>query len=103
MKSYDFYAVIYFDEHGNGDVFCVECLPPGTREGDDNVHPIFADAEMETVPVCCVCGNEHDYMTILHSVMKKAQVHADDGKESCKICGVPKDTSDTCNVCGGEK
>jgi hypothetical protein len=61
MKAYDFDAVVY-----DGEVYCVECLPVGVDEESDEVSPIFADDEWDDAPVCCMCGGEHDYMSIIN-------------------------------------
>jgi len=58
MKSFDFEAVAY-----DGAVYCVECCPVDVENED--VSPIFADQEWDYVPVCDVCGREHDYVTLL--------------------------------------
>lgn len=66
MKSYDYEAMTY-----KGDVYCSECLPNEIKAIEDNfepdsiAHPIFADSEWDYVPVCCICGAEHDYVTVL--------------------------------------
>ena len=59
MKAYDFDAVVYA-----GDVLCVDCLPEGVNVEDDDVMPIFADAELEEPPVCMACGEMHTYMAL---------------------------------------
>jgi len=58
MKSYDFYACIW-----HGCIYCNECLPDGTITKE--VNPIFANSEWDYIPICCICGKTHDYMTIL--------------------------------------
>jgi hypothetical protein len=60
MRSYDYDAVTY-----DGEVYCVECLPDGVNVEDPEVMPIFADSEWAYVPVCSVCGAEHDYVTVI--------------------------------------
>jgi hypothetical protein len=60
MKAEDFEAVTY-----QGDVYCVECLPPGVDVNDPEVHPIFSIDEVDDVQICCDCGCEHDYMSII--------------------------------------
>ena len=60
MKAYDYNAVVY-----NGDVFCVKCLPHNVEVGSEEVFPIFAYEEWVHAPICCECGEEHDYVTIL--------------------------------------
>ena len=62
MKSYDFFAVTY-----EADIYCVGCLPKGVSVDDDEVSPIFADSEWDYPPSCCVCGETHDYVTVLDS------------------------------------
>lgn len=61
MKSYDFEAVVY-----DGAVYCADpdCLPEGVNIEDEDVSPIFADAEVDCAPVCENCGTEHDYMSV---------------------------------------
>jgi hypothetical protein len=65
MHGHDFDAVVY-----DCDVCCVACLPDGltadsTDEwGEPIVHPIFATEEMDSYPVCCECGAEHDYVSL---------------------------------------
>lgn len=59
MKSYDFFAVIY-----KGNVHCIECLPEKVSVSDETVHPIFANSEHDTYPVCDVCLKEHDYVCL---------------------------------------
>jgi len=58
MKSFDFEAVVY-----DGAVYCVECCPVDVESED--VAPVFADQEWDYVPVCDVCGREHDYVILL--------------------------------------
>ena len=60
MFAYDYECVLY-----DGDFYCVECLPAGVDDDSEEVDPIFASAELNSAPTCCVCGAEHDYMTIL--------------------------------------
>jgi hypothetical protein len=60
MYSYDYDAVVY-----DGEVYCVECLPEGVDTDNPEVMPIFADSEWDHVPVCSVCGTEHDYVTVI--------------------------------------
>lgn len=67
MKSFDFDAVTY-----KGAVYCIGCLPFGVTSDDDEACPIFADSEWDHVPVCDVCGTEHDYVTVLASTEYRA-------------------------------
>ena len=60
MKAWDFDAVTY-----EADVYCIECLPEGVSHHSDDCYPIFADSEWDYTPICCVCGCEHDYVTVL--------------------------------------
>jgi len=60
MKSYHYEAVVY-----EGEIFCVECLPDGISEHSDDVMPIFANSEWDYTPICCKCGCEHDYVSII--------------------------------------
>ena len=60
MYSYDYDAVVY-----DGEVYCVECLPEGVDTDNPEVMPIFADSEWDYVPVCSICGAEHDYVTVI--------------------------------------
>lgn len=57
MKSYDYEAVAY-----DADVYCVDCLPEEMDVESDEVSPIFADSEWDDIPVCCVCGEVHEYV-----------------------------------------
>jgi hypothetical protein len=57
MKAWDFDCVAYDADH-----YCVECLPNGVDAESDDVMPVFASNEVDSYPVCCVCGAEHDYM-----------------------------------------
>lgn len=59
MKSYDYEAVTY-----DGAAYCVECLPEGVTSSDEEVSPIFADAEVDAAVVCDACGSIHDYMNV---------------------------------------
>ena len=59
MKSYDFLAVVV-----DCDVLCVGCLPDDVSVNDEDVHPIFADSEWDSYPVCSECGREHDYVSL---------------------------------------
>ena len=58
MKSFDYNAMVY-----DGDVYCVVCLPDGVTTEDAD--PIFADSEWASVPVCCECGESHDYVSVI--------------------------------------
>ena len=60
MKSYDYNAVVYGSE-----VYCTDCLPDDVDVEDNDVSPIFANAEWDYVPICDRCGAEHDYVTVL--------------------------------------
>ena len=66
MNAYEFEAVIY-----DGDVYCVGCLPDGVgvedidEYGNDVCAPIFANSEWDYVPVCCECGQVHDYINVI--------------------------------------
>ena len=59
MKSYDYEAVVY-----DGAEYCAECLPEGVSVNDEEVSPIFADAEVDRPVVCDACGTVHDYMNV---------------------------------------
>ena len=59
MKSYDYDAVIW-----NDDIYCKNCLPAIILD-DPDCRPIFADSEWDYVPVCSMCGCEHDYVSVL--------------------------------------
>lgn len=50
-------AVIYC-----GQCLCVACLPPDHNSED--VEPIFKDTEIDSYPLCALCGELHDYMRI---------------------------------------
>ena len=60
MKSYEYDAVVIDSE-----VYCLDCIPRGYFIFDERLHPIFADSEWDYIPVCCVCGCEHDYVNVL--------------------------------------
>lgn len=60
MYAYDYDAVIF-----NENVYCVECLPEETDVEDERVLPIFADSEWESYPVCCECGEIHEYVNLI--------------------------------------
>ncbi len=60
MKSYNFYACTF-----NGDVYCNECLPDMVSVNSPQVHPIFPDSEWGHYPICCECGEVHDYAVLL--------------------------------------
>jgi hypothetical protein len=76
MKSFDFEAVAY-----DGEVFCVDCLPDDVDGGSEGVMPIFADSEWDYAPVCCICGEKHEYMTILSEEDEKCDRLWLDGQE----------------------
>lgn len=59
MKSYDYEAVTH-----DGDIYCTGCLPEGVSINDEEVSPIFAGSEWDYIPDCCVCGCEHDYVSL---------------------------------------
>lgn len=65
MNACDFDAVVY-----DGEEYCTECLPEGVdtdskdEHGEWLVAPIFATEEMDRYPVCCVCGEEHTYVSL---------------------------------------
>ena len=66
MKCYDFDAATW-----NGDIYCLGCLPKGITKDHDEVNPIFANSEWDYVPTCCICGTEHDYVTVLKKENKR--------------------------------
>lgn len=76
MKSYDYDAIVV-----DGEVYCVDCRPKSVRLDDPAVQPIFADSEWDSYPVCCECGTEHDYVTLLSDC-------------PCNYCN-----NDTCSGC----
>ncbi len=55
MKSYNYYACVL-----DGEVYCNECLPSLS-----GIEPIFANSEWDCYPVCCECGEVHDYVILL--------------------------------------
>lgn len=70
MKSFDYDAVVY-----DGACYCCGCLEKACKapEGyehqqvtldSDEVSPIFADSEWDSYPVCCYCGEIHDYISL---------------------------------------
>ena len=60
MKSYHYYACIF-----NGEVYCNECLPCYVAPTSQGVAPIFPDSEWDYYPICCECGEIHDYVVLL--------------------------------------
>lgn len=66
LRAYDWNAVIY-----QGSVYCDtgerSCLPEGITADHANVSPIFASESWDYVPVCDLCGYEHDYVTVPES------------------------------------
>ena len=61
MHCYDYNAVVYEDE-----IYCIGCLPATTDEDSDDVYPIFAGSEWDSYPICTVCGNLHEYVSLLN-------------------------------------
>ncbi len=57
MESYDYEACVY-----NSEIYCIGCLPEGLDDESEGVDPIFADSEWDSYPVCCECGEVHDYV-----------------------------------------
>ena len=60
MKSYSHYACAFDSE-----VYCNSCLLDGASVDSQAVGPIFADSEWDDYPVCCKCGEIHDYVVKL--------------------------------------
>lgn len=60
MKSYNYNAVVY-----DGEVYCNECLPNKIDIESEEVSLIFADQEWDFIPTCCVCGEKHDYISLM--------------------------------------
>lgn len=58
MQGFDYDCVAYDASH-----YCVGCCPVDLD--CDEVHPIFATEELDTAAVCDVCGEIHDYMSII--------------------------------------
>jgi hypothetical protein len=93
MNAFDYYAVVY-----DGDIYCTECLPDDVDTDDTDMHgnsvcnPIFAGSEWDYVPVCAVCGEVHDYVTII-----KYPPHIEEGStssDSCKLEDIVNGVSD---------
>lgn len=59
MSSFDYNAMVFDCE-----IYCIECLPDGVGENDEDVSPIFADSEWDYYPVCAHCGAVHDYVCL---------------------------------------
>lgn len=62
LRGYDWRAVLY-----DGEVYCDtgtrSCLPPPLTSDSPDVTPLFASGEQwNSMPVCVVCGCEHDYL-----------------------------------------
>lgn len=62
MLAWDYNCVGY-----EGEIYCVGCLPNGIDMQSGNVSPIFAASEWDIYPVCCVCGQVHDYVGLLET------------------------------------
>lgn len=66
MQHHDYDAVVY-----DGDIYCIGCLPDGVDVNDTDQYdndicaPIFAGSEWDYAPVCCVCSELHDYVTVI--------------------------------------
>ncbi len=60
MKSYSYYACVY-----NGEVYCNGCLPTSVAPYSSGAQPIFANSEWDYYPICCECGEVHDYVVLL--------------------------------------
>lgn len=60
MKDYEYEAVII-----GGEIFCVTCVPDGATPDDIDWNPIFAGDKVDVAPVCCECGQVHNYMNVL--------------------------------------
>lgn len=65
MKASDFNACTY-----NGEIYCIDCLPncpccdhPITTN-DPSVSVIFASDEVDSYPICSVCGTQHTYPSL---------------------------------------
>lgn len=85
MKAYEYNACVF-----RGEVYCNECLPTNAQTTIKNdifggsitfsrnsgeVHPIFADSEWDSYPVCSKCGKIHDYVVLLdYAIMMKEKV-----------------------------
>lgn len=59
MNATDFECVAYGADH-----YCINCLPLDVSSEDPEVHPIFASDAVDVYPVCCVCQEQHTYMTL---------------------------------------
>jgi hypothetical protein len=98
----------------DGEIYCTGCLPDGVDvdgvdgDGDDICNPIFAGSEWDTYPVCCHCGECHNYVTLLEYDKKWFYHHYAaviyDGEIYCTGClpdgvdvdGVDGDGDDIC-------
>ena len=60
MRS-DYYAAVTYD----GGIYCLDCLPKGVTEEDEEVFPVFPDSEWSYVPDCDTCGELHHYVNVL--------------------------------------
>lgn len=54
----DYFRAVVYD----GEVRCVECLPPGITIDSGEVDPILAGEEWCGPAICRICRFEHDYM-----------------------------------------
>ena len=71
MKAWNFECVAY-----DGAIYCVQCLPEGVQEDNEEVSPVFATEEVESYPTCDACGAEHDYMCLIESGNSNASYEA---------------------------
>ncbi len=60
MKSCSYDACVFY-----GEIYCVGCLPSYLSPNSLGVQPIFANSEWGHYPICCECGEVHDYVVLL--------------------------------------
>ena len=79
MHGWDYECGAY-----DGDIYCVECLPEGVnhKDPDSGFYPIFATDEVDSYPVCCECGTEHDYMGLTCWGLEQLEEYNNEEKET---------------------
>jgi hypothetical protein len=76
------------------------CLPDGVSENAEDVHPVFAEAEVDSYPVCDSCHEEHTYMGLTEEGRRQLLLRAHAKKECDDDCPICKELHDTgqCDV-----
>jgi hypothetical protein len=90
MHGTDFEVVLYAQDY-----YCINCLPLEIPTDDPEVTPVFALDEVASYPVCCVCKEEHSYMSLTPPVpnergrWRTLKTTSPSGKTlfQCRCCG----------------